>query len=226
MRDRPKLTADQWNAKCPPGTPVRFEPVRGRPETEDTRTRSEAWTLGHGQAVVLVEGRSGCVAIDHLVVSSERDLEDEQPEQPDELFFLRDEWTKAGKALFEGPSIPSRNEVIDAAKRVVLAAMKRAGLSITAAAKRCGSSRRAIRDNQKRAGIYEAPRATVGRQDIDWDAEPDLGKVPDYVLAERHRCGLATVASARHTRNIPGFRRGRADAPLAEPRASEEVHHG
>lgn len=41
------------------------------PSTRDdapliTRTRSEAWTLGHGAAVVLVDGYSGGIALAHV----------------------------------------------------------------------------------------------------------------------------------------------------------------
>jgi hypothetical protein len=59
---------DRWNAEHPVGTAVRFMPVRGRPEYEDTRTTSEAWALGSGDFVVKVEGRTGGVAVDHLTV--------------------------------------------------------------------------------------------------------------------------------------------------------------
>ncbi|MFJ2745215.1 hypothetical protein ACIO3O_36785 [Streptomyces sp. NPDC087440] len=32
----------------------------------DTRTRSAAWTLPHGRAVVLVDGRAGAIALTHV----------------------------------------------------------------------------------------------------------------------------------------------------------------
>jgi len=48
---------DSWNRDCPPGTDVVLTNDLGK--TERTRTRSEAWLLGHGAPVVKVEGRTG-----------------------------------------------------------------------------------------------------------------------------------------------------------------------
>lgn len=47
-----------WNARCPPGTRVAFRDVSFGPEYETT-TRGKAWALGHGEPVVLIEGRVG-----------------------------------------------------------------------------------------------------------------------------------------------------------------------
>jgi hypothetical protein len=63
------MTAAEWNAKYPVGTSVAYFPVKGRMEHTDTKTRSEAWELGGGQAVVLVDDRAGGVAISHLLVN-------------------------------------------------------------------------------------------------------------------------------------------------------------
>jgi hypothetical protein len=64
-------TEESWNALHPTGTPVRYwpvyPPVDGVPP-QNTKTRSEAWTLGDGSAVVLVEGRAGGVWLAHLEV--------------------------------------------------------------------------------------------------------------------------------------------------------------
>lgn len=62
------MTADEWNAAHPVGTPVRFWPVMPPREGEavDTVTRSEAWELG--RSVVLVKGIAGGVALSHLEV--------------------------------------------------------------------------------------------------------------------------------------------------------------
>jgi hypothetical protein len=62
------MTAAEWNAKYPVGMSVAYFPVKGRMEHTDTKTRSEAWELGGGQAVVLVDDRAGGVAISHLLV--------------------------------------------------------------------------------------------------------------------------------------------------------------
>lgn len=130
-----------------------------------------------------------------------------------ELELLAAEWAKAGAALFRGPAVPTRAEVIFAAKRVVLLALVRKGMTITQAARRCNTSRRAIRDSMKHVGVYQAPPKLPTR---DWDAETDLGKVPDRVLAERHDCSPGTVAKARRARGIAAYRRGSAGKELGQ----------
>jgi len=62
------MTADEWNSTYRPGMKVRYYPVADEPEHIETRTRSEAWTLGNGHPVVKVEGRAGGVSIKHLLV--------------------------------------------------------------------------------------------------------------------------------------------------------------
>jgi hypothetical protein len=62
------MTAAQFNARYPVGTLVRYFPVKGQPQFEATKTRSEAWELGGGQAVVALTGFSGGKSIDHLEV--------------------------------------------------------------------------------------------------------------------------------------------------------------
>lgn len=59
------MTAAQWNAACPVGTPVRYWPIYPPISVPpiDTRTRSEAWALGDGTVVVLIEGKSGGMAL-------------------------------------------------------------------------------------------------------------------------------------------------------------------
>jgi hypothetical protein len=71
------LTAAQWNELVPPGTPVRFWPVRNEDEPwfegqdfSDTRTRSEAWRLSCGEVLVSVEGITGGVSVRHLAVNA------------------------------------------------------------------------------------------------------------------------------------------------------------
>lgn len=67
------MTAEQWNAAHPVGTPVRYWPIWPPIESVpavDTRTRSEAWALGDGTAVVMVEGRSGGVALSHIEITT------------------------------------------------------------------------------------------------------------------------------------------------------------
>jgi hypothetical protein len=62
-------TAVSWNSAYPVGTAVRYWPVYppmdGIPP-EDTKTRSEAWTIGDGSVVACVDGRSGGVCLSHI----------------------------------------------------------------------------------------------------------------------------------------------------------------
>lgn len=67
--DREKYIADaaeRFTRTHPVGTPVRYWPVLGRPDFEDTKIRSEAWALWRGTIVVKIEGRTAGVPIGHL----------------------------------------------------------------------------------------------------------------------------------------------------------------
>ena len=66
----PQVSAEEWNRSYPPGTKVFYKALTDNSSMHDmmTRTRSEAWTLGDGSPVVLVEGKSGGVSLDHLIV--------------------------------------------------------------------------------------------------------------------------------------------------------------
>jgi hypothetical protein len=72
------LTADQFNDRYPIGTPVIAYPGI-RPEYAktigsdscprlETRTRSHAWNLGHGEPVVLVDDYAGGISLEHIDV--------------------------------------------------------------------------------------------------------------------------------------------------------------
>ena len=63
----PGMTAEQWNAAHPAGTRVRYQPVKGIEVFEETKTRSDAWEIC-GHACVMIEGRTGGSAIDHMTV--------------------------------------------------------------------------------------------------------------------------------------------------------------
>lgn len=67
------MTAEEWNARHPVGTPVRYFPSRGNLRCWERRqTASLAWSLDHGQAVVVkLAGKSGGVSIEHLLVLPE-----------------------------------------------------------------------------------------------------------------------------------------------------------
>jgi hypothetical protein len=62
------MTAEEFNARYPVGTPVRYFPVFGEPFNEMTRTRTPAWVLGNGSPVVSLCGRAGGVALRNLDV--------------------------------------------------------------------------------------------------------------------------------------------------------------
>jgi hypothetical protein len=77
---QPELTADQWKERYPIGTPViaypGFRPEHPAAKTLgarrlETRTRSRAWTLGHGEPVVSVEGYAGGIALTHIDLRTE-----------------------------------------------------------------------------------------------------------------------------------------------------------
>ncbi len=59
-----KLTAEQFTAEYPVGTKVIYTGDFG--DEIQTKIRSEAWALGHGQVVVKMEGRSGGYEIERF----------------------------------------------------------------------------------------------------------------------------------------------------------------
>ena len=59
--------AHRWNKIFRVGTRVTYFPVSGSKEQHVTRTRSEAWELGSGHVVVMLDGFTGGKAISHLV---------------------------------------------------------------------------------------------------------------------------------------------------------------
>lgn len=67
------MTADEWNRLYPVGTPVKYFAIRGRGATSETKTRSEAWTLGSGHPVVNIHGVAGGVSLDHCVPMPKRE---------------------------------------------------------------------------------------------------------------------------------------------------------
>ncbi|MGA5819706.1 hypothetical protein ACPC54_17830 [Kitasatospora sp. NPDC094028] len=74
------LTAEQFNERHPIGTPVTAYPGI-RPEYAaqtgltcrrlETRTRSVAWNLGHGEPVVLVDDYAGGISLGHIDLRTE-----------------------------------------------------------------------------------------------------------------------------------------------------------
>lgn len=66
MMGKQKMTAEQASEMYPVGTKVRYYPVAGENNYEESVVRSSAWALGHGELVVKINGRAGGVAISHL----------------------------------------------------------------------------------------------------------------------------------------------------------------
>lgn len=62
------LTAEAFNVAYPVGAACRYYPIAGEREHDKTKTRSEAWTLGHGALVVKIDGHTGGVDVNHLVM--------------------------------------------------------------------------------------------------------------------------------------------------------------
>ncbi len=62
------LNASGFNAAFPVGTKVIYRPVLGVAEFEDTKTRSKAWELADGTAVVAIDGHNGGIALRNLTV--------------------------------------------------------------------------------------------------------------------------------------------------------------
>jgi len=61
-----KQLAD-FNAKHPVGTPVTYTEVKEIPSTaRQTKTRSVAWIMGGHSVMVMVEGISGGVCVEHI----------------------------------------------------------------------------------------------------------------------------------------------------------------
>lgn len=69
--NRLNITAEEFNRRYPVGTEVRYYETIWDENTLSSKTRSEAWTLGHGEPVVLIEGKTGGVSLGHLEIIKE-----------------------------------------------------------------------------------------------------------------------------------------------------------
>lgn len=63
------VNAQEWNERVPVGTPVTAFPLTRDDASLETRTRSVAWELGHGEPVVLVDGHVGGIYLTHVDVA-------------------------------------------------------------------------------------------------------------------------------------------------------------
>lgn len=70
------MTPKGWNDNFSVGQPVIYFPVRGSFDNHHIgRTKTEAWDSGAGDTLVGVEGKSGGLFIEHLVILTEEDIE-------------------------------------------------------------------------------------------------------------------------------------------------------
>lgn len=56
---------DAWNKKNPVGTMVSYEEIVGYGETHRGASNSEAQVLSGHSAVIWIDGKSGCVCLEH-----------------------------------------------------------------------------------------------------------------------------------------------------------------
>lgn len=64
-------TCDEWNARHPIGTPIRYWEVLPFGPIFDTTTRGEAFAAASGDPVVMLTGKSGFVSIFHIVAAAD-----------------------------------------------------------------------------------------------------------------------------------------------------------
>ncbi len=57
---------DGFNKNFPVGSEVYYQPIKAQQVFLHTKVSSMAWSLGHGEVVASVEGKSGCVSVSHL----------------------------------------------------------------------------------------------------------------------------------------------------------------
>lgn len=118
--------------------------------------------------------------------------------------LIGEEWAAEGRALFgPGAPTPSREAIVSAAKRAWLTAARRAGLSITAIASECSTSRRAVRDTMKYVGCYQPPppRPTNRLRGV-----PDIGQITDAAMGRREGCTTRAARNERIRRGLPRYR--------------------
>lgn len=56
---------DAWNAKHPVGTLVSYEEIKGEGETHRGASATEAQVMSGHSAVIWLEGKRGCVCLEH-----------------------------------------------------------------------------------------------------------------------------------------------------------------
>lgn len=64
--EKKKTPAEIFTEKFPPGTPVKYFPIKGSPACDLCEIRSEAWETASGEVIVKVTGKAGGVSIKHI----------------------------------------------------------------------------------------------------------------------------------------------------------------
>ena len=64
-------TCESFNSQYPVGTKVRYRSLLDQPSQYDIKesvTRSEAWAMPCGEAVVMIQGKAGGISLKHVEV--------------------------------------------------------------------------------------------------------------------------------------------------------------
>ena len=65
------MACDNFNVDVPVGAAVIYRPILGSDDGKiKTKTRSQAWALGSGECVVMVDGRNGGVSLSNVEIPS------------------------------------------------------------------------------------------------------------------------------------------------------------
>lgn len=67
-----RAAVDLWNQDHPEGTSVRYWPGVHEGPGVESKTRSAAWVMPSGSAVVLVDGYAGGIALTHVTPEATR----------------------------------------------------------------------------------------------------------------------------------------------------------
>jgi len=76
------MAVDLWNRLYPICTPVLYFPLKDSNECISSKTRSKAWNLKSDHPVVLIEGKTGGVSLEHLVVIATPSRKGDPPCRP------------------------------------------------------------------------------------------------------------------------------------------------
>ena len=68
MASKPQKECDLFNARIPVGSLVEYSEILGDLPIGQFRTRTEAQVLSGHTAVVWLEGKSGCVCVEHCTL--------------------------------------------------------------------------------------------------------------------------------------------------------------